>query len=138
MSSRGSAPGQFNDPAGIVIDPKGYVFIIDSQNNRIQKFTNNGTFVSQWGTPGNGAGQLSSPIGIDEVEFKKNVYVTDLGNNRVQRFTNNGLFVSTWGSLGSGPSQFNNPGRIAVDPSGNLFVTDLGNNRIQKFDPNGS
>jgi DNA-binding beta-propeller fold protein YncE len=135
--SLGSAPGQFDDPAGIVIDPKGYVFVVDSDNDRIQKFTSNGTFIGQWGTPGSGPGQLSSPIGIDEDEAKRNVYVTDLGNNRVQRFTTNGLFVSTWGSLGSGPGQFNNPGRIAVDPSGNLFVADLGNNRIQKFDAGG-
>jgi DNA-binding beta-propeller fold protein YncE len=135
--SLGSAPGQFDDPAGIVIDPKGYVFVVDSDNNRIQKFTNNGTFIGQWGTSGSGPGQLSNPIGIDEDEAKRNVYVTDLGNNRVQRFTTNGLFVSTWGSLGSGPGQFNNPGRIAVDPSGNLFVADVGNNRIQKFDAEG-
>ena len=135
--SLGSAPGQFDDPAGIVVDPKGYVFVVDSDNDRIQKFTNNGTLVTLWGTSGSGPGQLSSPIGIDEDESKRNVYVTDLGNNRVQRFTTNGLFVSTWGSLGSGPGQFNNPGRIAVDPSGNLFVADIGNNRIQKFDAEG-
>lgn len=136
--SLGSAPGQFDDPAGIVIDPKGYVFVVDSDNDRIQKFTNNGTFIGQWGTPGSGPGQLSSPIGIDEDEAKRNVYVTDLGNNRVQRFTTNGLFVSTWGSLGSGPGQFHNPTGMTVQfPSGNVFVADTGNSRIQEFDNNG-
>ena len=39
--SLGSAAGQFDDPAGIVIDPKGYVFVVDSDNDRIQKFTSN-------------------------------------------------------------------------------------------------
>jgi len=46
--AHGSGPGQFDDPAGIVVDPKGYVFIVDSDNNRIQKLTSgNGTFVSE-------------------------------------------------------------------------------------------
>jgi tripartite motif-containing protein 71 len=136
--SVGSNPGQFNDPAGIVLDPKGYVFVVDSNNDRIQKFTSNGTFVDEWGTAGAGPGQFTTVIGIDEDDDKQNVYVTDIGNNRVERFTNDGLFVSEWGTAGAGPGQFNNPGRIALDPSGNLFVADFGNNRIQKFDENGN
>ncbi len=136
--AHGSGPGQFDDPAGIVVDPKGYVFIVDSDNNRIQKLTSgNGTFVSEWGTFGKGPGQFSIPIGIDEDESKQNLYTSDLGNDRIMRFGSNGLFVSEWGSLGSAPGQFNNPGRVAADPSGNVFVADMGNNRIEKFDPNG-
>ena len=137
LSRHGSGPGQLDDPAGIVVDPKGYLLVVDSDNDRVQKFTSNGTFVAQWGVSGSGPGQFNIPIGIDEDESKQNVYVTDLGNDRVMRFTNNGLFVSQWGSLGSGPGQFNNPGRIAGDPSGNFFVADIGNNRIEKFDANG-
>jgi tripartite motif-containing protein 71 len=166
FGSHGDGPGEFNDPAGIVVDPNGYLFVVDSLNNRIPgvcyiqisccviqcnakgiieftwalsnlaPLTNKGSFVTEWGTSGNKNGQLSSPIGIDEDDAKQNVYVTDLGNNRVQRFTNNGIFVSTWGMIGSEAGQFNNPGRIAVDPSGNLFVADLGKSRIQKFDAN--
>ena len=41
IGSHGNGTGQFNDPAGIVIDPKGYLFVVDSLNNRIQKFTSN-------------------------------------------------------------------------------------------------
>jgi DNA-binding beta-propeller fold protein YncE len=59
--SHGDRPGEFNDPAGIVVDPNGYLFVVDSHNNRIQKFTNNGSFVTEWGTSGNKNGQLSSP-----------------------------------------------------------------------------
>jgi tripartite motif-containing protein 71 len=135
--SKGSNPGQFNNPAGIVLDPEGFVFVVDTGNNRIQKFASNGTFLDEWGTAGAGPGQFNTVIGIDEDDDKQNVYITDIGNNRVQRFTNDGLFVSEWGTAGAGPGQFNNPGRIALDPSGNLFVADFGNNRIQKFDENG-
>ena len=97
--SLGSAPGQFDDPAGIVIDPKGYVFVVDSDNDRIQKFTSNGTFIGQWGTPGSGPGHFNNPLGITINYVSGNVYVTDTGNDRIQKFTNNGTFIGQWGNL---------------------------------------
>lgn len=126
-----------DDPAGIVLDLKGNVYVVETGKSRILEFSSNGTLITMWGSSGSGPGQFQTPIGIDEDESKQNVYVTDVGNNRVERFTSSGLFVAQWGSLGSGPGQFANPGRIAVDSSGNLFVADFGNNRIQKFDENG-
>ncbi|MGH9988664.1 MAG: hypothetical protein ACRD8W_32440, partial [Nitrososphaeraceae archaeon] len=74
--SVGSNPGQFNNPAGIVLDPKGYVFVVDSNNDRIQKFTSNGTFVDEWGTAGAGPGQFNRPIGITMDYTNGHVYVT--------------------------------------------------------------
>lgn len=126
-----------NDPAGLVLDTKGNLYVVESGKNRILQFNNNGTLIRTWGSSGSGPGQFQTPIGIDEDESKQNVYVTDVGNNRVARFSSNGLFVGQWGGLGSGQGQFANPGRVAVDPAGNLFVADFGNNRIQKFDENG-
>ena len=54
-------------------------------NNRIQKFTADGQFITRWGTEGTGDGQLSGPTGIT-LDSAGNVYVTELGNNRVQVF----------------------------------------------------
>jgi tripartite motif-containing protein 71 len=103
---------------------RGYVYVTDTGNDRVQKFTRDGKFVTMWGSSGSGPGQFKTPIGIDEDESKQNVYVTDIGNNRVERFSSNGLFAGQLGSLGSGDGQFANPGRVAVDPAGNLFVAD--------------
>ena len=105
IGSHGNGTGQFNDPAGIVIDPKGYLFVVDSLNNRIQKFTSNGTFVSQWGTFGDGPGNFNDPLGITLDYTSGFVYVTDTGNDRIQKFTSNGTFVSQWGNSGSGNGQ---------------------------------
>ena len=41
--------GTFNSPQGIAIDPSGNVYVADTNNNRIQKFTDNGTFITKWG-----------------------------------------------------------------------------------------
>ncbi|CAH1237945.1 TRIM3 [Branchiostoma lanceolatum] len=47
---RGSETGQFNQPQGVTVSEEGEVFIADSYNHRIQVFTLQGTFVSQFPT----------------------------------------------------------------------------------------
>jgi DNA-binding beta-propeller fold protein YncE len=74
-----------DNPVGIVLDLKGNVYVIETDNDRILKFNNNGTLITMWGSSGSGPGQFYTPIGIDEDESKQNVYVTDIGNNRVER-----------------------------------------------------
>ena len=77
-------------------------------NNRIQKFTSAGAYVTQWGSLGSGNGQFQQPGGI-AVDNADNVYVADSGNNRIQKFTSAGVYVTQWGSLGSGNGQFDTP-----------------------------
>ena len=49
---RSSADGQFNTPQGIAVDSNGYVYVADTYNQRTQKFTSNGEFVTKWGSLG--------------------------------------------------------------------------------------
>ena len=49
FGSPGAGDGQFNFPRRLAVDGAGNVFIADRNNNRIQKFTNDGTFVTTWG-----------------------------------------------------------------------------------------
>ena len=42
----GSGPGQFKQPAGVATDGAGFVYVADTGNNRVQKFTTAGAFVS--------------------------------------------------------------------------------------------
>jgi tripartite motif-containing protein 71 len=37
-------------PSGVAVDSSGNVFVSDSGNDRIQKFTNTGTFIRKWST----------------------------------------------------------------------------------------
>ena len=55
-------------------------------NHRVQKFTSDGTFLTQWGSGGSGPGQFDWPRGI-AVDGSGNVYVADTCNHRVQKFT---------------------------------------------------
>src|SRR6476661_4980448 len=139
--SYGTGNGQFISPSGIAVDSSNNVYSTNSNtgsgSNPVQKFTNNGTFITTWGYEGSGNGQFISPSGI-AVDSSDNVYVSDLENNRIQKFTNNGTFITTWGSYGTGNGQFISPSGIAVDSSDNVYVVDAGNNRIQKFTNNGT
>ena len=82
---RGAGHGQFRFPRGIALDRFGYVYVADAINNRIQKFTRDGTFVTKWGSWGSMDGQFDVPryVAIDESGY---VYMTDDHNNRIQKF----------------------------------------------------
>ena len=130
-----NTPGKFSFPQNIALDELGNVYVTDLGNKRVQKFTNDGTFLKTWGSSGTGPGQFQSPAGIDV--FNGTVYVVDNQQNRVQQFDLNGNFISSWGGQGDAPGQFFLPNGIAVSETGSVYVVDTGNQRIQKFTSNG-
>jgi len=155
----GTGEGQFQQPDDVAVDLAGNVYVVDNGNDRIQKFTNTGTFLRMWGfgvddgsnvfqictsscqagISGSGDGQFATPVGI-AVDSADNVYVTDGGggNQRIQKFDSNGNFLTKWGVSGTGEGQFTFPRKIAVDSDNNVYVADQNNHRIQKFTNTGT
>ena len=68
-------------------------------NDRIQQFTLDGTFVRQWGSLGAGDSQFNNPLGI-AVGPSGDVYVADADNNRIQQFSSTGTLIRKWGKGG--------------------------------------
>jgi tripartite motif-containing protein 71 len=97
----------FKKPTDVAVDPSGsfsgkFVYVVDSRNDRIQKFYSNGFDdmarpLKMWGSPGSGPGQFNNPNGI-AVDSLGMVYVSDTDNNRIQKFDSNGKFIINWGS----------------------------------------
>ncbi len=85
IGSNGTANGQFINPHSIAIDVVGFLYVADTGNDRIQKLTTSGTFVSKIGSAGTTAGKFNAPRGIATDE-NKNIYVADTDNNRIQKF----------------------------------------------------
>ncbi len=135
--SSGSGESEFVSPSKVAIDSVGNVYVTDYGNNRIQKFTSDGTYLTQWGELGTGNGQFNGPRGI-ATDSDNNVYVVEESNNRIQKFTSDGTYLTQWGSAGTGNSQFSFPSNIAIDAQGNNYVIDGGNSRIKKFDSSGT
>jgi len=107
------------------------VYVTDQGNNRVQKFDNDGTFLSSWGSDGTGAGQFNSVTGIAVND--DSVYVVDNQLNKIQKFDLDGNFVTQWGSEGNEPGEFFSPIGITTGNNGTVFVVDTGNQRIQKI-----
>ena len=49
------------------------------------------------GTPGSGAGQFQSPIGVAVQQTNGDIYVADSANARIQKFDATGKFKGAWG-----------------------------------------
>ena len=96
---KGLEKGQFNEPYGIAVDDRGFVYVTDVRNARVQKFTGEGEFVLEWSGKGNDLFQ--KPVGI-AVDNKGVVYVTDYDSDKIQRFDESGEFISSWGKNGNG------------------------------------
>jgi RHS repeat-associated protein len=132
FGSSGTGNGQFKHSAGIAVDPSGNIWVVDQDNDRIQKFNSAGAYQSSFGSPGSGNGQFGRPTDI-AFDASGNLWVTDAGNDRIQKFNDKGEFLAKVGSLGSGAEQFDGPEAIAIDPKGNLWVADTDNGRLQKL-----
>lgn len=126
----GRGDGEMNGPAGMVFDHEDNVYIADSRNNRVQKFTKDGQFLGKWGSHGTGDGEFDLPWGIT-IDPDGNVFVADWRNNRIQKFTPDGEFLASYGSSGDELGQFNRPTSVAVDKDGDIYVSDWLNDRVQ-------
>jgi len=128
-------PGEFNLPQQIAVDDERNIYVADTGNSRIQKFTNNGEFLSSFGTHGIEDGEFQSPVGI--AVYENNIYVVDDKLNNIQKFDSDGNFILKWGGLGVEDGQFNKPKGVTIDSSGIVYVTDSKNYKIKTFTSDG-
>ena len=137
--SLGILPGSFSVPSRAATNSSGNVFVTDSGNSRVQRFTATGASPFAFGALGAGSGQFlpgaASGVAIDS---SGDAYVVDRLGSRVQKFNSAGIFQSAFGTLGTGNGQFTTPSGIAIDSADNIYVADTGNNRIQKFNSAGT
>jgi uncharacterized protein (TIGR03663 family) len=133
----GAAPlTGLNQPWGVAVSPNGqWVYVADTWNHRIIKYTADGKPVTSWGFSQYGGQDplgLWGPRGI-AVDLNGNVYVTDTGNKRVVAYTADGKYIGQVGTEGMDAGQFSEPVGLAFDTLGNLYVADTWNQRIQSF-----
>lgn len=112
----------FNDPASIVADQAGYIFVADSANHVIRKVSTNGVVSTV-------ASGFSSPSGI-AVSLNGTLFVADTGNGSIRKIAQGGI-VST---VATG---FDSPLGIAVAPNGILYVADSGNHVVRVISTDG-
>ncbi len=116
----GSGPAHFDQPTDVVEAPSGDLFVTDShrdgKNNRVVRFTRDGTFVAEFGGKGVGPGQFSEPHTI-AMDSRGRLFVGDRENNRIQVFDQQGVFLEEW-------RQFGRPSGITITADDTIYVAD--------------
>ncbi|MFQ5611786.1 MAG: flippase activity-associated protein Agl23 [Anaerolineae bacterium] len=131
-----AAPGLFYGPREVVIDEAGNVYVTDTGNKRIQKFSAEGQYLDSWGGPGIIPGRFEEPVGL-ALDGLGNFYVADTWNRRIQKFGPDFEPVAEWEVNGwTGESIFNKP-YLAVDDRGRVFASDPEAYRVLAFTDEG-
>lgn len=151
--SYGTGNHQMSNPWGLTVDAFGYVYLPDTENHRIKRYTPSGELDTSWGGgdgiigagQGGGADQFYYPSGL-AVDVSGNLYVADAGNFRIKRYTSSGVLDTSWGggdgiiggTQGDDIDQFENLYDIAVNPkTGAIYVVDTSNHRIVQYTQSG-
>ena len=123
----GVGHNSFNAPADVVVADNGDIFVADGHgdntNNRIVKFSKDGTFIKSWGKTGYAPGEFRTLHAI-AMDAEGRIYVGDRSNNRIQIFDQEGEFLAQW-------TQFGRPSGIFFDDHGRIFVADSESDDVQ-------
>jgi YD repeat-containing protein len=130
---QGSGAGEFLYPAEPAVDANGNVWVTDNEADTIQKFTDQGKYITAYGSKGTENGQFQGATGLTVNQSTGNLYVADCGNNRIQELKPKGEFIRAFGQ-----EQLSCPGAVALDSSGNVWVADMDKNRIVEYSSTGT
>ena len=125
-----------NNPRSIALDQSGNLYV--AGDNRIKKFSSDGTELLTIEDNGMGEYRFSWQIRVAVDQSSGSIYVTNSDEHKVMKFDSTGNFIKQWGSLGTGNSNLNRPEGVAVDSSGFVYVCDGENRRIVKYNSDGN
>ena len=117
FGSPGSGPGQFRVPHSVRVSSDGRVYVADRENHRVQVFTSEGQFVTEWT-------DFKCPMGV-HIDAAQVVYVTDQ-IPRISLYTLDGELLAR-GRTFEGAHQ------VYTDSEGSIYGIDTANQRVQKF-----
>ena len=127
LQAFGNPEGEFGAPRGLCAGPGG-VFVADTINGIVQRFTAAGRFVNVFDTARN-PGEYSRPIAVQDLG-DGTVVVADYGDRvGLRRFEVSGKF------LGDVPSaeQVVDPVALSCDEEGRMYVLDRDGERVQRL-----
>lgn len=135
----GHSPGEFAFVTDAVCDDDGFFYIGEyGDSDRIQKFSPEGEFITQWGGTGHEPGKFVRPQSL--VVKNKVLHICDAGNHRIQLFdvsADQPQLIDVWGTEGKEAGKFYYPYDLAIASDDSVLVCEYGNQRLQRFDKAG-
>lgn len=117
LGERDQPDAPFNAPSDIAFAPDCTILVADGYGaSRVHRFSADGSKLGEWGTPGAGPGQFTTPHAI-WVRPDGQVVVLDRENNRAQVFDADGLYRAEW-------TDFHKPMAIFGLADNTVLVTD--------------
>jgi DNA-binding beta-propeller fold protein YncE len=135
FGSPGKGRGQMSAPMAMARDPFGCLFVADTGNNRIVKWSPDGLFLDHF--PSVTGTATFRPQGL-AVDRAGRIWVAETPRHRLVVFDSLFRVLGTRGGPGDGLGQFREPQGLAVTPGGGVLVADSGNNRVQVLDAEGA
>jgi DNA-binding beta-propeller fold protein YncE len=132
----GSGPGQFRVPHGIAIDRNGTVYVADRENSRLQLFTTEGEYLSEWTDLARPSQVFIDPAGdvyVAELGYRAGMWPgttapsPDAPGGRMSVFDAHGKLKARWGG-GRAPcaaGDFFAPHDVCVDSRGDIYVAEV-------------
>jgi hypothetical protein len=135
----GSALGQFNGPADVAVDSALNLYVADTWNHRVQKFSTSQVW-SVFVTNGPTVGKVQYPQGL-HIDSADNLYVSDDGTqtnglNRIQKFSKTGQYLGLLGGRDASQGSLQDPGGMTIG-NGNLYVANNYDSRVAYSDMTG-
>jgi DNA-binding beta-propeller fold protein YncE len=124
--------GTFFGPTNVAVDRRGFLYISDTLNYRVQVLDPSGTFVRAFGAQGDRPGEFIRPKGI-AVDSEGHIYVADAEFNNFQIFASEGQPLLAVGSLGDGRGQFALLAGLYIDSVDRIYTTEMFHGRVQVF-----
>lgn len=114
IGQAGSKEGEFVFPTNLAIGPDQHLYVTDTGNFRIEKFTLDGKFVRSFGAVGSGFGQFARPKGV-ALDREGRLYVVDAAFQNIQVLSPEGKLLMFFGNAGDDPESMNLPTQVVID-----------------------
>ena len=133
----GIRAGQFDGPFGIAVDSRGRSTSSTEENYRVQKFSADGVYISQWGSSGDGRRAVHESARYRVRRRRQRVRHRLSTSGEIQKFTSEGSYSTSGAASGrardSSPDRKASPSTVII-----VYVADTENDRIQAFDLDGN
>ncbi|TRZ92229.1 MAG: hypothetical protein D4R84_12740 [Rhodocyclaceae bacterium] len=110
----GSGEGELFHPTNIALGPDGDIYVVETSNFRVQRFTAEGKPVRTYGTVGSTVGSFARPKGI-AMDKAGRLLVGDAAFQNVQIFDNSGKLLMYFGQTDGSSDGLNLPAGVTVD-----------------------
>jgi YVTN family beta-propeller protein len=140
--------GRLGVVGGVATDRSGHVYVLDSENDRVQIFDLDGHFIRAFGdsttfdlasgTPNVNGGISASGLAVVQPDPSASpvVYVADQGRDQVDRFVLDPSTLAVTSTTTRADLGLDHPQGIALDPAATrVYVADDDNHRVLVLDP---